>query len=46
MRRRCNLGHLILVVVVVLGLTPLMIVVDAQGQIRPLSKKIIVIQHI
>ncbi len=33
MRRRCNLGHLILVVVVVLGLTPLMIVVDAQGQI-------------
>ena len=37
MRRRCNLGHLILVVVVVLGLTPLMIVVDAQGQIAFVS---------
>ena len=38
MRRRCNLGHLILVVVVVLGLTPLMIVVDAQGQIAFVSR--------
>ncbi len=39
MRRRCNLGHLILVVVVVLGLTPLIAVVDAQGQIAFVSRR-------
>ena len=33
MQRRYNLAHLILGGVVVLGLTPLMVVVDAQGQI-------------
>ena len=33
MRRRYSLGHLILAVVVALSLTPLMVAVDAQGQI-------------
>ena len=39
MERRYSLGHLILAVVVVLGLTPLMIVVDAQGQIAFVSRR-------
>ena len=33
MQRRYSLGHLILAVVVAFGLTPLMVAVDAQGQI-------------
>ena len=39
MRRRYSLGHLILGVVVALSLTPLMIVVDAQGQIAFTSNR-------
>ena len=39
MRRRNSLGHLILGVVVALSLTPLMIVVDAQGQIAFVSSR-------
>ena len=39
MQRRCNIGHLILAVVVVLGLTPLTVCVDVQAQIAFHSKR-------
>ena len=39
MHRRYNLAHLILAIVVVLGLTPLMAVVDAQAQIVFMSDR-------
>ena len=39
MHRRYNLAHLILAIVVVLGLTPLMVVIDAQAQITFMSKR-------
>ena len=39
MRRRYNLAHLILVSVVVLGLTPLMVCVDAQARIAFVSHR-------
>ena len=39
MHRRCNLAHLILASVVVLCLTPLMVVVDAQAQIAFVSNR-------
>ena len=39
MRRRYSLAHLILASVVVLGLTPLMLAVDAQGQIAFTSNR-------
>ena len=40
MRRRCNLAHLILAVVVALVLTLLMVVVDAQAQIVFMSDRV------
>ena len=39
MQRRYNLTHLILAGVIVLGLTPLMAVVDAQGRIAFMSDR-------
>ena len=39
MQRRCNLAHLILAIVVVLGLTLLMVCVDAQAQIAFASQR-------
>ena len=39
MQRRCNLTHFLLASVVVLGLTPLMAVVDAQAQIAFSSER-------
>ena len=39
MHRRYNLAHLILVSVVVLGLTPLMVAVDAQARIAFVSER-------
>ena len=39
MQQKYNLTHFILASVVVLGLTPLMIVVDAQAQIAFVSKR-------
>ena len=39
MQRRYNLAHLILAGVVVLGLTPLMVDVDAQAQIAFVSER-------
>ena len=39
MRRRCGLGHLILTVVVVLGLTPLIVAVDVQARIAFMSHR-------
>ena len=39
MHRRYSIAHLILAIVVVLGLTPLMVVVDAQAQIVFMSDR-------
>ena len=39
MQRRDNLAHLILVIVVALGLTPLMVCVDAQARIAFMSDR-------
>ena len=39
MQRRYNLAHLILASVIVLGLTPLMVVVEAQAQIAFMSHR-------
>ena len=40
MQRRYNLAPLILAIVIVLGLTPLMVVVDAQAQIGFISDRV------
>ena len=39
MQRRCNLAYSLLANVIVLGLTPLMVVVDAQAQIVFMSDR-------
>ena len=39
MHRRYSIAHLILAIVIVLGLTPLMVVVDAQAQIVFMSDR-------
>ena len=39
MQRKYNLAHLILVVVIILGVTPLMVCVDAQAQIAFVSER-------